>query len=140
MILLGTACGYRQGAFAVTALGEFPPVRTTVGCLDLGVGLDPESTRRAPRIRYAFGNGCDHRIRLDLAAIRVEGRDREGRPVALQARNAAWAGVRHLSARWFARELILYEPVDDVALGAVCIDISGLYEGSGTRLMCLEVA
>ena len=139
LLLCIAACSYDRGDFKITWVGQFPANRMTIGCLDLGVGLDPHSTKHVPKLRYAFGNGCDHRIRLDLAAVKVEGRDRAGRPVALRAIDAGWLGPRNLSARWFAHEVIAYEPVEDAALGAVCVDVGGIHDAPNLPPICMAV-
>lgn len=118
-------CGYNQGAFDAAGIGAHPPARVQLGCLDIGVGLHDRSSARAPTLRVGLGNGCDHRIRIDLASIRAEGRDGRGNRVALAPYPAEWMNARELGARWHARELITYAPIGDAppVLREVCFDV-----------------
>jgi hypothetical protein len=143
-LLCGCGISYDAGSYRVRGLGEVPPARVAFECLDLGVGLDPSTSSRFPSVRYQLGNGCDRPIRVDVSTIRAEGRDIHGTRVALAPLDAGWMAPRELSPRWFARELIRYEPVAGPAdvLREVCVDVGRVHEGHGVgeHWLCLPLA
>jgi hypothetical protein len=145
MALLG-GCGisYDAGSYRVRGIGPFPPTRVTLDCLDLGIGLDPAGSRRFPQVRYQLGNGCERAIRVDLSSVRAEGRDVQGNRVALMPMaDPSWVAPRELAARWFARELIAYEPVSGPAdpLREICLDVGQVNAARGgtEHWVCLAV-
>lgn len=143
-LLCGCGFSYDAGSYRVSYLGEFPPARVTFECLDLGVGLDPGGSIRFPTVRYQLGNGCDRPIRVDLSSVRAEGRDVHGNRVVLAPVDAAWLGPRELATRWFARELVRYEPVAGAAevLREVCVDVGRVHaaaRGGSEHWLCMPL-
>jgi hypothetical protein len=117
-------CAYHPGSFTSLA-GDFPHTRTTVGCVDVGVGFG--RTDHGAVVAYEFGNRCDRNITLDLATVHVVGRDADGheRPlVAFDPREE----IRPLplAARWWGEEQIAYTDAESTPLVAVCVEIGGL--------------
>lgn len=128
VVVLVAACAYKQGSFHMAGVGSHPPERVQLGCLDLGIGLDHYDDKPAsPALRIGLGNGCDERIRVNLASLVVRGRDHAGNEVALAPVDAGWLGPRHLGARWWAREIIHYAPATPVALREVCVDVARVH-------------
>lgn len=142
LLLIGLAgCSYR-GGFEMAGVGPHPPVRTQLGCLDLGVGMHHITSASAPVLRYGFGNRCDHRIRLELASLNVVGRAADGTAIPLVARDGGWLGPRDLGARWFAREVIRYQPAVGPLrkLHEVCIEVGRLHGPvTGDRWLCVSM-
>ena len=105
--------------------GAFPHVRDTVGCVDVGVGFGRSD--HGAVVAYEFGNRCDRGVLLDLATVRVVGRDADGheRPLApFDPRGEI--RVLPLAARWWGGEQIAYYDAETVPIVRVCVDIGGI--------------
>lgn len=130
VVVVLAGCGYKRGSFYMDGVGSHPPKRVSLGCLDLGIGLDHFDPKPAsPALRIAVANGCDDRIRVNLAALHVEGRDDAGNRTVLAPVNAPWLGPRNLGARWWAREVIHYAPAQKpvAELTHVCVDVARVH-------------
>lgn len=117
-------CAYRPGAFDALT-GEFPHTRDTVGCVDVGVGFG--RTDHGAVVAYEFGNRCDRSVVLDLATVRVVGRDADGHERPLSAFDPR-EEIRPmpLAARWFGDEQIAYNDAATSPIVTVCVDIGGI--------------
>ena len=105
LVIVVAACGYRAGSFAL-GRSDVAGARATYGCVDVDV------SRRAdhpggPVLAYEFGNGCDHAVSVDLAAIPVVARDgdlqpydpdRELRALPLDGRSTGGEAIEYRSA------------------------------------------
>jgi hypothetical protein len=117
-------CAYRPGSFTDFS-GPFPHTRTTVGCVDIGVGFG--RTDHGAVVAYELGNRCDRSVVLDLATVRVVGRDADGRERPLSPFDPR--DEIHpvpLPARWWGGEQIAYNDTETTPLVTVCVDVGGI--------------
>src|SRR5258706_2436290 len=121
---LCAGCAYHPGSFDALT-GVFPHTRDTVGCVDIGVGCG--RTDHGAVVAYAFGNRCDRSVVLDLATVRVVGRDADGheRPLAVFDPREEIRPLP-LAARWFGEEQIAYNDAETAPIVTVCVDIGGI--------------
>jgi hypothetical protein len=125
-VLLVGACSYHAGSFADWT-GRFPGEQLTIGCIDLAVGPAFDVHAEGPVIAYGFGNHCTHAVTLDLASVRVIGRDADGTERTLRAFDPAYE-IRPLplDALWAGRERIAYVDPHAESLISVCVDVGGV--------------
>jgi hypothetical protein len=135
IVLLG-ACAYQPGSFH-DAQGHFAGTRITVDCLDLAIERRPDLRDGCKVVSYAFANRCDQPATVDLAAVRVVGRARDGADIALVPYDPK-RELRPLvlDGRAAGREAIAYGGGTDVA--SVCIDAASITRANGSRWLCVE--
>lgn len=143
MLMLGTlalaGCSY-SGTFEMTGGVTFPAQRTTLGCVDLGVGPHRTSRRSAPVVDLMVGNRCDHRVPLDLTTLRVHGRTLGGDVVVLAPLEPRRLADVELAGRWMAREVIeLDVGPDEVRVHEICVDVGAIERSAqvGERWLCM---
>ena len=98
----------------------------TSGCLDLAVASSEEADVNDPVVAYSLGNRCDHRLEVDLATIRVVGRDASGHEnklVAFDPRGELQPTT--LNALWSGRAKISYRGAP-VGLTSICVDVGSV--------------
>ena len=96
-----------------------------VHCFDAAVARRYGVHGGAPVLQYSFGNRCDHHVDLDLAAVRVVGRDDAGREIALAPFDPR--GEIHpqaIDARMAGSEQIEYPA--DRSIVSLCADVGGI--------------
>ncbi len=135
-LVVAAGCSYHAGSYA-DLRGPFPGTRVTVGCVDLAVGLGPESTVEAPVVAYGFGNHCRHAVMLDLATVRAVGHDAEDREHAMIAFDPNQElRPMPLDGMWSGREQVEYgqaRGLEAVPLVSLCVDIGGI-DGTAERI------
>ena len=133
-IVLG-GCSYRAGSFGYVQ-HTFAGERVSVGCLDVAIERRAALIEGKTVIAYDFGNGCDHPAVVDLAAVGIVGRTRDGREVALAAFDPKHElrPVR-LDGRSVGYEAIAYS--SDGALAQVCVDAASIAQQGPARWVCL---
>src|SRR5438128_2718082 len=82
--ILAASCSYQAGSFR-DHTGAWPGTSATVGCIDVAVANADEAGVTGSVVAYAIGNRCEHRVVVDLTAVRVVARDIDGREVAQAA-------------------------------------------------------
>jgi hypothetical protein len=134
---IAAGCAYHSGSFTAF-FGAFPTARSTVGCID--IGIDARSSAQGEVFSYGFGNRCEHGTTLDLASVRVVGRNADGRVRPLIAYDP-----RHeirplrLEALWWGDEQIEYIDGDPTGFASVCVDVGGIDQAAARteRWSCL---
>jgi hypothetical protein len=125
-ILVGVAaCSTAYQPGSITTSRSFD-ARLTLGCLDVGLSRVRSEHDGAPIVGYAFGNGCDHRVMVDLASVHVTGKAIDGRETPLVAYDPRHElRVLTLPARLAAVEYIEYSGAAQ-AYAKVCVDAGGI--------------
>jgi hypothetical protein len=132
-------CAYHPGSFRDHD-GPWPGTALTSGCLDLAVASNDEADVNDPVVAYSVGNRCDHRLEVDLAALRVVGRDasgREGTLVAFDPR--AELQPTTLNALWSGRAKISYRGAL-AGITSICVDVGSIDRAApyAERWVCVE--
>jgi hypothetical protein len=126
-ILVGVAAcstAYQAGSFR--GYRSFEGERVTLGCVDLAIARAPSEHGGAPVIRYSFGNGCNHRVTVDLATVRATGKDSAGHEFPLVAHDPRHElRAEPLPARYSTVEYIEYAG-DSQPYATVCVDAGGI--------------
>jgi hypothetical protein len=114
----------------------------TLGCLDVAVAsTTDEAVPDKPVVRFGFGNRCEHRVTIDIAAVRVIAIDTHGREVTLVPLDP-----RHEIHRGAIRELvdgverIAYDGISRAEMMHLCIDVGPLEPEAklAARVLCFE--
>ena len=123
--LFAFACSYHAGSFR-DHTGTWPGTTATVGCIDVAVAAGDEPGVSGSVVAYAVGNRCDHRVVVDLTAVRTVARDITGREVTLAAYDPR-GELRPLplNAMWSERARIAYRG-NDAAVVSICVDVGGI--------------
>jgi len=122
-------CAYGAGSYhdLLSPGPAWPGARVELACLDVAIEPVHDAVAPDPVIALRFGNRCDHRVVVDLAAVRVTTGD-----VALAPHDPDRALLpRALPARWTGDETIAYEPAG--ATSRVCVDVGALERGTRSR-------
>lgn len=131
--LLG-GCAYQADSFRSTH--PFRGVYVTVACLDLAINRQA-SVHGKQVVSYEFGNRCDEPAVVDLATLRVFGRNKDGTAVRLIAFDPRRElRPKLLDARASGREVIAYSSA--VAVRSVCIDAGSITHSMDSRLVCFN--
>jgi hypothetical protein len=130
ILMAVVGCAYQPGSFSIVG-APFSGPHVALGCIDLSVDRRPDVS--PPIVRYMFANGCNHRVTLDLATVRVVGRDHDGHQLAMTAYDPHHE-IRPLplGARLVSDERIEYHATDERPIDSVCIDVGGV-DGSVAR-------
>jgi hypothetical protein len=122
--LASAGCVYRAGSYQdVYYLEPWSGARVELACLEVAIDRVHDAVAPDPVISIGFGNRCDHRVVVDLGAVRVTA-DGSGEELVLVPHDPNHELVpRALSARWSGSERIAYEPS---GAGRVCVDVSAL--------------
>jgi hypothetical protein len=134
-LLLMVGCGsYHPGSFKSWQKTKFVGQRATIGCVDIAVERRPDRDDQAV-LAYKFGNGCDEKRTIDLANVRVVGRDADGAEVDLRPWDPTLE-VRPLAldARLVGGEVLAYS--SERPLEQVCVDVASLVRATPARWMC----
>ena len=119
----------------------FTGTRVELQCLDVALALTQDDRAPSPVIAYSFGNRCGNSTVVDLASVRVIGRDRAGHRSELHARdpNHELQPLR-LDGWWSGEEHIAYVADDHDAQTDVCIEVGHIDRGeehAQDRWICL---
>ena len=139
LLLLGsTGCvTYRPGAFA-HGMTVFVGERATIGCLDIAIQRRDDHDKSAV-LAYKFGNRCEYPTTVNLASVRVIGRDAAGGEHVLRPFDPRYQlRPLPLDARLSGGEAIAYVVDDEVGieLVQVCVDAGSIVDGQAARWMC----
>jgi hypothetical protein len=126
LALACASCAYNAGDYRdwnqpdVLWLGA----HVELACLDVAIVPVHDEVAPDPVLALHFGNRCDHRVAIDLAAVRVVAGDHR-----LAPHDPAHELVpRDLPARWIGGETIGYEQAGSSS--RVCVDVGALERGS----------
>lgn len=137
--LLTTAlgCSYRPGTFAY-GMKAFPGTRATVGCLDIAIDRRSDYDGNAV-LQYSFANRCESKQVIDLAGLRVVGRDLDGNEHSLTPFDPG-GQIRPmpLDARLAGAETLAYSSIHKLV--QVCVDAGSFSKDVPERWLCFARA
>jgi hypothetical protein len=132
--VLASGCAYKAGSFSHFKAG-FAGQRASLGCLDVAVERRPDLPEGGTVLGYSFGNRCERAARIDLRAVRVEGRTFDGQSVVLTAFDPR-GEIRPLllDGKMAGTEALAYHA--DARLAEVCVDVAMLARTEQPQWLC----
>ncbi|HEY1550453.1 MAG TPA: hypothetical protein VGG28_21645 [Kofleriaceae bacterium] len=126
VVLACASCAYDAGSYRdLNTIEEpWPGAHVVLACLDVAILRVHDAVAPDPAFAFHFGNRCNHRVEIDLAAVRVVAGERVLAPYDPQHELVP----HRLPARWTGYESIGYEP--DRGATRVCVDVGKLERGT----------
>jgi hypothetical protein len=115
-------CAYGVSSYRDLTTFDSPwwGAHVVLACLDVSILPVHDAVAPDPVFALHFGNRCDHRVAIDLAAVRVVAGERVLSPHDPQHELVP----RSLPARWTGDETIGYEPRPGAS--RICVDVGAL--------------